>query len=290
MKLLLVDRKGESLRLENRSLRVGERRVPMSLVDILLVASSVEVETSELVKIARMCEGVILLDGRNRAAILHEARAVKSELKILQYRAYEKRRLQIASWILREKISRHLRQLGEEPDSGTEREYMNRIDEAAGVESLLGVEGAFGRYYFERYFARMPRRWHKGRRSKRPPEDPLNALLSFAYMLSYHYLAIRIIAYGFEPGVGFLHTPFRDHYALASDLMEFFRAGINDLVAGWIEEEVVELSDFSRHHGVRLRYEGRRKLWRSWREWIGNNDYAIDTLLCEIKERCDGTR
>jgi CRISPR-associated protein Cas1 len=176
-------------------------------------------------------------------------------------------------------------------DSGFDEEQLEalllEIECAKSVESLMGIEGAFSRGYFQAFFASAPKLWHRKKRSKRPPQDPLNALLSFGYMQMYHYISVRLVAAGFEPGIGFLHTPFRDHNALASDLLEFFRADIDALMLKLVRQEVLSLQDFSKHKGVYLRYEGRKKLWKHWREAMERFESDLSLRLIRLKEKID---
>jgi CRISPR-associated protein Cas1 len=106
------------------------------------------------------------------------------------------------------------------------------------LESLLGTEGSSARVYFE-HFAGMlkvgdetpspsPVRFDFNGRNRRPPRDPINALLSFAYSLLARDLTIVCHAVGFDPFVGYYHQPRFGRPALALDLMEGFRPLIAD--------------------------------------------------------------
>lgn len=67
---------------------------------------------------------------------------------------------------------------------------------------------------------------------------------------------------GFDPIIGYLHTPFRTHNALASDLIEIFRAEINHAVLGIFQNKLIGKEDFSYKNGsVYLKFEGRKKIW-----------------------------
>ncbi len=104
--------------------------------------------------------------------------------------------------------------------------------EADSIGSLLGVEGLGSRLYFE-VFASMLK--GAGRldfdfqgRNRRPPLDPVNALLSFAYALLAKDCFVAALGVGFDPYLGFLHQPRYGRPSLALDLMEEFRPLIAD--------------------------------------------------------------
>lgn len=150
-----------------------------------------------------------------------------------------------------------LEQLKELAISATE------VDNAA---SLLGIEGTAARVYYSS-FPKMLRPPSAGSmagfefngRNRRPPRDPVNALLSFCYALLTKDLLATLVAVGFDPFLGFYHRPRYGRAALALDLMEEFRPLIADsVVITAINTGVVAKSDFVYHGiGVALTKEGR---------------------------------
>lgn len=95
-------------------------------------------------------------------------------------------------------------------------------------EELLGFEGFFARRYYEEWAEIVPANWKFKKRTKRPPKDPVNAMLSFGYTVLFNKMQGYLITKGLEPYFGFLHKIKYDHPALASDLMEEFRSVIVD--------------------------------------------------------------
>jgi CRISPR-associated protein Cas1 len=138
--------------------------------------------------------------------------------------------------------------------------------EAQSEESLLGLEGTAARLYFE-HFARLlaPRSGAQVSfgfegRNRRPPRDPVNALLSFAYALLLKDMRVALQQAGFDPMVGFFHKPRHGKPGLALDLMEEFRPLVADsVVLTAVNTEVVKDEDFVRAAGgVALGESGRR--------------------------------
>lgn len=133
------------------------------------------------------------------------------------------------------------------------------------VESLLGIEGSAARVYFGAFSGML-----KGDvgafdlqgRNRRPPRDPINALLSFAYALLAKDLTLALQATGLDPMLGFYHKARFGRPALALDLMEELRPLVADsMVLSAINTRVVTDSDFERSPvGVSLSSPARKRL------------------------------
>ena len=98
------------------------------------------------------------------------------------------------------------------------------------LEQLRGCEGAAAAAYFRAMRALLDPVWGFARRQRRPPPDPVNAVLSYVYTLLFSNVHALVRATGLNPGVGFLHPMREGHAALVSDLMEEFRAVLADAV------------------------------------------------------------
>ena len=132
------------------------------------------------------------------------------------------------------------------------KEIAGRVAEARGLDELLGMEGAAAAIYFQHFSGMIKvgedeledeipglemgsqsqaRRkaeqeafnFDFTQRRRRPPTDPVNALLSLAYSLLAKDCTIAALAVGFDPYVGFYHQPRHGRPSLALDLMEEFR-------------------------------------------------------------------
>ncbi|WP_437600220.1 CRISPR-associated endonuclease Cas1 [Sorangium sp. So ce590] len=142
-----------------------------------------------------------------------------------------------------------------------------RAAEAAALPSLLGIEGTAARVYFGAFAGMLKAGGEAGGefdlegRNRRPPRDPVNALLSFAYALLAKELATTLGTVGLDPLLGFYHQPRFGRPALALDLMEEFRPIVADsVVVAVINNGVVAPDDFQRFGGaVALRPAGRKK-------------------------------
>ncbi|HHD77880.1 MAG TPA: CRISPR-associated endonuclease Cas1 [Campylobacteraceae bacterium] len=286
MNLTVIDRKEACIKTDNKTLVVDTQKIPFHLIDTLLIVGRQQLSTADITLLAAHETAVILLSANfTQSALVTPTAPKNAELKLAQYRAAATDPLPVAKWLLTLKIKSHIAQLNNHNIAIDEAPLQEKIDAAEDLDTLLGLEGSFSRRYFGHYFTLFPKTLHKGKRSKRPPLDPLNAMLSWYYTLLYHIIAVRLIGFGFETGIGFLHRPFRSHMALASDLLELFRADINAYVYRIFADKVVTNGDFSKKRGVYLRYEGRKKLYKPFREFLSTLEPRIDAAISELRSR-----
>lgn len=142
--------------------------------------------------------------------------------------------------------------------------------QAVSVASLLGIEGAAAREYFQAFDTMLT--GHPGGefdftgRNRRPPKDPVNALLSFVYAMIARDLTTTAHAVGFDPYLGFYHRPRFGRPALALDLAEEFRHLVGDsVVIQVVNNGEVQAGNFTiRAGGVALDSNGRRAVLRAY--------------------------
>ncbi|MBD3267348.1 CRISPR-associated endonuclease Cas1 [bacterium] len=162
---------------------------------------------------------------------------------------------------------------------------LHRAEMAVGqtdsLESLLGVEGNAARVYFKHFSMLFSNEGGEDdslfafeHRNRRPPRDPVNALLSFAYALLTKDLTLTLTLVGFDPYLGFYHQPKYGRPALALDMMEPFRPIVADsVVMTCINTKVVTAEDFiSRGGAVALKPGGRKR-------FIAAYERRMDTLV-----------
>ena len=149
------------------------------------------------------------------------------------------------------------------------KELMEATKNAAAAENtstLLGIEGNAARIYFSK-FDKMIKKDVMGNsfsfqsRNRRPPKDPVNALLSLSYSLLAKDLTVMCTAAGLDPFLGFFHKPRYGRPSLALDLMEEFRPLIADSTTlNAINNGIVSTTDFVYGRtGINLKSSARRK-------------------------------
>ncbi|MFO0870425.1 MAG: CRISPR-associated endonuclease Cas1 [Pirellulales bacterium] len=174
------------------------------------------------------------------------------------------------------------------------RQFAEDAERMESLEELLGIEGSAARVYFEHFSGMLKSqsdevlgeseggeagksdilRLDFTQRNRRPPRDPVNALLSLAYSLLAKDLTIVTQTVGFDPYLGFYHQPRFGRPSLALDLMEPFRPLIAEsAVLTAINTRMVTSRDFVRASGaVALTAEGRKSFFRAYEQ-------RMDTLV-----------
>ena len=183
-------------------------------------------------------------------------------------------RLRLARECIRAKIHNQRTMLmrnGDVPDRVLRllAEARDATENARDLTELLGCEGAAASIYFEQFASMLKgSEWKfdfQGR-NRRPPRDPVNALLSLGYSILAKELAGVCHAVGLDPFLGFMHQPRYGRPALALDLMEEFRPLIADSVAiSLINRAEIDRQDFiNSASGTFLNEQGRRRFWEAW--------------------------
>jgi len=123
-------------------------------------------------------------------------------------------------------------------------ERVNTVDEVRGLE---GISAAVYFSCFNNLIVDQKSNFHFFERSRRPPLDEVNAMMSFTYTILAHDIRSALETVGLDPSVGFLHRDRPGRPGLALDLMEEFRSVIADrLVLSLINRKQVKLSGFKR--------------------------------------------
>ena len=148
---------------------------------------------------------------------------------------------------------------------------------ADSLQTLLGIEGAAARVYFTN-FGELIRtedsEFDFRVRNRRPPKDPVNAVLSFLYSMLIRQALVSAVSVGFDPYMGFYHQPKYGKPALALDLAEEFRPIVADSAALMLFNNAeLRRENFIRRAGaVSLTPEGRKAVIRAF-------ERRMDTLI-----------
>ena len=157
----------------------------------------------------------------------------------------------------------------------------------ADIDRLRGIEGVAAHIFFGAYphLIRSPE-FHFNGRNRRPPRDPVNAMLSFGYTLLAGECRHALEAVGLDPYMGFLHVLRPGRAALALDLMEEFRAvKVDKMVLALINRRQCSPSDFLIHPNgaVEMKESFRKTFLTTWQE---RRSRSLDHPL--LKQKTDG--
>ncbi|WP_053957660.1 type I-D CRISPR-associated endonuclease Cas1d [Inediibacterium massiliense] len=121
----------------------------------------------------------------------------------------------------------------------------NQSEKQTNIDSLRGIEGRAASVYFSVFSEMIKADFSFDKRTKRPPKDPVNAMLSFGYVLLANEMSSAVSTIGLDPYIGFLHRLRYGRASLALDLMEEFRALFVDrLVLSIINNKIIKKDDF----------------------------------------------
>lgn len=146
------------------------------------------------------------------------------------------------------------------------RAFVQEVERVVDEEALRGVEGMAAERYFRALAELLPQGFRFSERSRRPPRDPANSLLSLAYTLLVKECESALQIAGLDPYVGYLHEIRYGRASLALDLAEEFRSILADsVVLTLLSNRRITLDDFTDEEGYpRLRQEAWPKFLRAW--------------------------
>ncbi|MBI5185792.1 MAG: CRISPR-associated endonuclease Cas1 [Nitrospinae bacterium] len=149
------------------------------------------------------------------------------------------------------------------------------------AEGLNGTEGNAARAYFAGFGKMVRNGFGFEGRKKRPPTDPVNALLSLGYTMIFNEISSLLDGLGFDPYLGYYHKPEYGRASLASDLMEEFRAPIVDrLTLRLVNNRMLAEKDFYNNpkgEGIYLTREALKRYFAEYEEFIGREFTHPDT-------------
>jgi CRISPR-associated endonuclease Cas1 subtype I-C len=290
---LYVQSPGTSLHLDGDTVRIyhpeqtGRRILPLVRIDHLVLFGGATITDDLLLRCADDGRSVSWLTsmGRFRARVAGPT-AGNPLLRQAQHRAAEStdQRLGIAIAMVAGKIhnarqvllrtardtSGH-RQTALRATAELQAQRLALLATATRTDEVLGVEGIAARDYFAAvpYLVSNSKQWKVVGRSKRPPTDPVNCLLSFLYGMLRVAVHGALEQVGLDPYIGFLHGVRPGKPALALDLMEEFRPLLADRLAfTMLNRRELTLDDFEAlpNGAYRLTEAGRKTVLNAWQQ------------------------
>lgn len=170
-------------------------------------------------------------------------------------------RLVLAQALCRHKFMQSLRAVPEQTGSfrGQFEMALERLPLCGNEEQLRGLEGSVQRGMFRYWRQQLDPKWGFEQRLRRPPPDPVNALLSFAYTLVHHEAIRQAKRFGLDPDLGFYHRLAYSRQSLACDLMEPLRPQVEGWIVNLLQQDALTLRHFrtNKDAGCLLGKEGR---------------------------------
>jgi len=291
MGTLYIDRKELHIRLDGQALAFysnGEREglVPISPLKRVIVIGNVSIETPVLHKLSNENISVIFLSGKRLrfCGMMHGRLHNNGILRVKQYeKSLSPFSLEIATDIVEKKVEGQKMFLLNVREDRSDLRFP--MTDAAGVlekilvmlntddvgmETLRGLEGGASATYFQAFTKMFPESLEFKKRNRRPPEDPVNAMLSLCYTLLHYEIVREIEVIGLDPTIGFYHQFDYGRESLACDLVELYRTDVDRFVWEIFREREFTTRDFSTEDerpGCYLKKESRKRFYPLYEEW-----------------------
>lgn len=291
MPVLYLVEQGASLRKDGERLRVTKEgvevtSVPAIKVEQVVIFGNIQVTTPVIDFALRQGIDIVFLSSNGR----YYGRLLSSDSKFgeLRHRQHhavsdESLRLEVARAIVRGKLLNQrtllMRYHRQEPSAVLERaiegmqEATEKASRAQNLHSLQGYEGSGTALYFGAMKTLLKQNLGFFARQRRPPPDPVNALLSFGYTLLVYSIQSAVCTVGLDPFLGFLHVTEYSRPSLVLDLMEEFRPLIVDsIVLRAVNAHLLTAADFQPSDepqgGIMLSDDARRRYIQQYEERV----------------------
>jgi CRISPR-associated protein Cas1 len=165
------------------------------------------------------------------------------------------------------------------------------LETASSLDAALGSEGHVAQAWFGLLAATLNPAWRFTGRNRRPPRDPVNALLSLGYTLANAEVHQVVMSAGLDPAFGFLHLPAPGRDSMVLDLTELARAAVDHFVLSWIDPAGPDPTHWYDREdtGCRLSKAARPGFYQAWagyrRHWpyptraAADQDWPTSTLV-----------
>lgn len=283
------------------------RTLPLLEVEQVTVHERASLTIAAMAELLRRRIPIYLLDSQERMLGIAQASAAPSPRRYEQWKRQEDEgfRVLIASLLIEAKIlnsRRVLQRLAANRPGASVGAVLAELDalasqtiRAENLDSIRGYEGAAAGAYFAAYGSFFPENCPFVSRSRRPPRNPPNALLSFAYTLLAGEAEVALHHVGLEPGLGLLHEPEPNRASLALDIMEPIRAPLADALAlDLLSHRMLKPEDHfeTTTHGCLLNQTGRARFFTAYeqrmeREFTSRVTQQRTTLRAELQRMAE---
>lgn len=291
MGTLYIDRKELYISLDGNALAFyvnGQREgvVPINPLKRVVIVGKVTIETPVLHRLAGENISVVFLSGKRLKfnGVLQGRMHNNGQLRVTQYKnSLTGFALEVSKELVERKIQKQLGLLAETREGRPDLRLklttaMNTLEEVSGkvrgmqgdLNSLRGLEGGAAASYFSAFVCMFPDSLGFERRNRRPPVDPVNAMLSLCYTMLHYEMCREIEVIGLDPTIGLYHQFDYGRESLACDLVEPYRPDVDRLVWEMFRSRMFTARDFSRDDerpGCYLKKQSRAAFYPAYEAW-----------------------
>ncbi|ODA43987.1 CRISPR-associated protein Cas1 [Thermodesulfovibrio sp. N1] len=275
-----IKRKENTVYIENEQ---GDKKaIPVEDIDAIHIFGEIDLNSKILNFLSQQCIPVHFYNyyGFYSGSFMPRERNVSGELIVRQvqhYLDYEKR-LYLAYCFVEGAIFHMLRNLREYKNTELFQEKIKKEYDSAlmknKIADLMGNEGRARDAYYEAFNMILRSDFEMEKREKRPPTNPINALISFANSMIYTTVLNEIYHTQLNPTISYLHEPGQRRYSLSLDIAEIFKPLIADpVIFKLINNNMIKLEDFEKDvNYCYLTDSGRKK-------FIKEFDHKLSTTI-----------
>jgi len=268
MKTLVVDKEADELRYRSRSILIYQAgkqvaSVPVSQIERVVVSPAITLTAGVLGVLVEADIPLCVFNSRypKRLAYLSGAGITDVARRVEQYKLVvdQQQKFDLSLWLVRHKMLHQLQFLNQlirrrsdirkpifDAVKTIRSSYINlTTNPVANSASLRGVEGAAAARYFAAFTQVFPPGFQFSGRHRRPPTDPVNALLSLSNTLVYYEAVAAIKMVGLDPAMGFYHDLYYGRASLACDVMEGVRTDVERWVWRLCADRIIRVDHFS---------------------------------------------
>lgn len=290
METVFIDRKNTILRCNQQRLYIGTddpnnnenkpSSIPLSHLKAIVISCDCTLSSGMLRQLAKHDVSLICLNNRDPNASFLSLNESHGDVKrrICQYQLLQNDELRtvFSSLIVKRKISNQRRVLRAISKERTELASSLNIkisqllilqkklnNTQLTLNEIMGIEGYASKEYLSGYMQAFNKKLNFTKRTKRPPKDPVNVLLSLSYTLLYFEAQRACYGQGLDPSLSILHQPSYNRASLACDLQESLRSDIDEWVLSLFKKRKITAEHFSTvQTGCLLTKTGRRNYYQ----------------------------
>jgi CRISPR-associated protein Cas1 len=288
METLFIDRKETKLSCNQQRLYIKKSKedskavsIPLHHLKSIVISCDCELSSGMLRQLAKHNVSLICLNHRDPDASFISTKQTHGNVqrRINQYQLLnnELLRIRFSTIIIKRKISeqrQHLKLLIKKRQDlqpslilacrhllDSQKQLNNQ---ALGLNEIMGIEGYASRLYFSAYQLAFNRALQFNKRTKRPPKDPVNVILSLSYTLLYYEAQRACLGQGLDPALPILHQPAYHRASLACDLQEALRADIAHWIWSLFQQRILREDHFTQtEEGCLLNKAGRKNYYNA---------------------------
>ncbi len=287
-----ISRKGNVLIIDIKEER---KRIPIGIIKHVFLFGNVNITIPAIRLLSSRGKFIFLLNryGRLVSIVCPEFFGSDNNLRVEQYKAFTdgetktritkellKRKLEVLEVVVNNLYAS--RGLRAENFEDWKDKILISLNSADSNQSLLGIDGNISKFLYDKLskFNESPFSFEK--RDYYPPPDPVNALLSLSFSIFYSLMHPVVLAFGFDPYLGFFHVKRGKHAALCSDVMEIVRPRLAEFVFNTLNDGFFSEEDFSTDKsGFYLKNKALKTFLKLYTDVVihGKENLFIDSVL-----------